>query len=63
MKSILWAMLFFIQIAFANDKVCDDLSVINLADRPTFAYGACVVPKNMSMLELGAKHFKLLGEG
>lgn len=55
--------LLLINVAYASDKVCDDLSVLNLADRPTFAYGACVVPKNSSMLELGFKHFKLLGEG
>jgi hypothetical protein len=63
MKYIFWIWFLGFQVAHAFDKVCDDLSVINLADRPTFAYGACVVPKNMSMLEVGAKHFKLLGEG
>lgn len=50
-------------VVYADEHICDDLSVINLADRPTFAYGACVMPKSTSMLEYGAKHFKLLREG
>lgn len=56
-------LLFFCSLLHAQGRVCDDLSVINLADRPTFAYGACVVPQKTSMLEVGFKHFKLLGEG
>jgi hypothetical protein len=63
MKYLLTFLSFFCVLVYADERVCDDLSVINLADRPTFAYGACVVPQKTSMLELGFKHFKLLGEG
>lgn len=63
MKRWLWMILSFSLRVYADEFVCDDLSVLNLADRPTFAYGACIVPKSSSMLEYGAKHFKLLGGG
>jgi Putative MetA-pathway of phenol degradation len=63
MKRILALIWFFLNAAYAFEKVCDDRSLINLSDRPTFAYGACVLKKNESILEFGAKHFKLLGEG
>lgn len=63
MKCWLWLFLSLSLSAYADERICNDLSVLNLADRPTFAYGACVVPKSSSMLEYGVKHFKLLGEG
>jgi hypothetical protein len=63
MNYLILLLFLFCSLAFGEERVCDDHSVINLADRPTFAYGACVMPKETAMLEIGAKHFKLLNAG
>lgn len=63
-KRMLLASIFAMihQPVFA-EHICDNMEMLNIIDRPTFARGVCVVPAKKSLLELGATHFKLLEQG
>lgn len=55
--------LYLLHQALFAEHICDNLEMLNLIDRPTFARGVCVVPAKKSLLEYGATHYKLLGQG
>jgi hypothetical protein len=62
-KPFIFIFIYCINLAWAQEKVCDSPHIMNLIDRPTFAKGACVMPEKNLMFEYGASHFKFINEG
>jgi hypothetical protein len=62
-KLKLGCFIFLFQTVVYAKNVCDTEELLGLVDRPTFARGVCIVPTHKSLLEYGATHFKLIGEG
>jgi hypothetical protein len=55
--------IFLLQTMVYAKNVCDTEDLLNLINRPTFARGSCIVSTHHSLIEYGATHYKLLGEG